>query len=170
MQKIADQAAEAAATKAEAEIKDELKAAQDQATTLRLRFEAPAAVGAEAAARARKPYDAAAGRAMGIRALYSGKAQELNSAAEASQEQAKKFAAQALASQQAGGSNAGALYSQAQKLLDQASAQKADAEKFQVVAKGVSETLPAYEQYAGAAALRAMTLANPGQQVVPVMP
>jgi hypothetical protein len=95
------------------------------------------------------------------------------------QEQAKGLMDAALAMQKGGYTPeaqaqaqafASKLKGQAEGLLNSASADKGVAETYQGVAEGISKSIPAYQAYAGQAALRAAVLANPAQQVPPPMP
>merc|ERR1719171_380932 len=160
-----------AAKAATAEMQQIADEASKKAAALKAKFNPPKPKTAEAANRVVAPYNAAMGRAMGIRAQYSEKAQSLSNDAANLQKNAKILAAQA-AAYQAGGNTkmAGGMMARAKGMLGQAAAMDAEAQQFQAVAASITQQIPDYQFAAAAAAARATALANPAGQPPPPLP
>ena len=93
---------------------------------------------------------------MNTRSLYAAKAQGEMAAAAEKQDQAKDILQHALVHKQGGyDAQAGALYSQAQGLFDEAQQLEGGAAVSQGVAQKIGDTIPAYLDYANVAAARA---------------
>jgi len=167
----AKQAAMDAAKVATAEMQQIADEASKKAAALKAKFNPPKPKTAEAANRVVAPYNAAMGRAMGIRAQYSEKAQSLSNDAANLQKNARILAAQA-AAYQAGGNTkmAGGMMARAKGMLGQAAAMDAEAQQFQAVAASITQQIPDYQFAAAAAAARATALANPAGQPPPPLP
>eukprot|EP00746_Dinoflagellata_sp_MGD_P106404 gnl/MRDRNA2_/MRDRNA2_44447_c0_seq1.p1 gnl/MRDRNA2_/MRDRNA2_44447_c0~~gnl/MRDRNA2_/MRDRNA2_44447_c0_seq1.p1 ORF type:complete len:443 (+),score=142.25 gnl/MRDRNA2_/MRDRNA2_44447_c0_seq1:100-1428(+) len=167
----AKQAAMEAAKAATAEMQQIADKASKKAAALKAKFNPPKPKTAEAANRVVAPYNAAMGRAMGIRAQYSDQAQSLSNGAADLQKNARILAAQA-AAYQAGGNTkmAGEMMSRAKGMLGQAASMDAEAQQFQGVAASITQQIPDYQFAAAAAAARATALANPAGQPPPPLP
>jgi uncharacterized protein YjgD (DUF1641 family) len=169
----AAEAAGAAAKAATAEMQKIADEASKKAAALKAKFNPPKPKTAQAANLVVKPYNAAQARAMGIRNMYSEKAQELSNGAKDLQKNAGILAAQA-AAYQAGGHAPGmklapGMMARAKDMLNQAAAMDAEAQNFQGVAASITKTIPDYQLSANMAAARATALANPaGQPPIPL--
>jgi SWI/SNF-related matrix-associated actin-dependent regulator 1 of chromatin subfamily A len=172
----ARQAAMEAAKAATAEMQAIADEASKKAAALKAKFNPPKPKTAEAANKVVAPYNAAMGRAMGIRAQYSEQAQSLSNGAADLQKNARILAAQA-AAYRAGnwlpGNNAkmaDEMMSRAKGMLGQAASMDAEAQQFQSVAASITQQIPDYQFAAAAAAARATALANPAGQPPPPLP
>merc|ERR1719379_395937 len=171
IRQTAKQAAQEAAAEAKAEMQKLADKATKKAAALKAKFNPPKPKTAEAANRVVAPYNAAMGRAMGIRAQYSDQAQSLSNGAADLQKNARILAAQAAAYQAGGNSKmAGEMMSRAKGMLGQAAAMDAEAQQFQGVAASITQQIPDYQFAAAAAAARATAIANPAGQPPPPLP
>jgi len=167
----AKQIAEEAAKAATAQMQEIADEASKKAAALKAKFNPPKPKTAEAANRVVAPYNAAMQKAMGIRAMYSEKAQALSNGAADLQKNARILAAQAAAYTAGGnGKIGGEMMGRAKGMLGQAAAMDAEAQSFQSVAASITQQIPDYQVAAAAAAARATALANPAGQPPPPLP
>merc|ERR1719379_2567552 len=102
IRQTAKQAAQEAAAEAKAEMQKLADKATKKAAALKAKFNPPKPKTAEAANRVMAPYNAAQGRALGIRQEYINSAQDMSNGAKDLQKNARILAAQAAAYQAAG--------------------------------------------------------------------
>lgn len=174
LQEIRDAAAQAA-KEAGAEAAAMMNKKADEAWAKVRKFQAkfnpkgPAPMAA-AANRAAAPYFAAQSKAMGIRLLYSTKAQELSQTAKDLQRNAQVLQTQAQSYAAAGSKLAPGMMNQAKGMLADATRINGEAQQWQAVAQKITQDIPQYEVAAMAAAARAAVLANPAGQPPPPEP
>merc|ERR1719409_1091970 len=141
------------------------------AALIRAKFSVPLGHTANAAGAAAGPYNKAILRAQLVRDKYSLKAQALASTAKQLQVNAHIVASQAVAYQAAGSTSvANSLLAQAHAAMGQVNGYMEEAQKFQVAAQSIQDTLPLYGEAAAAAAARAAALAKPEWSVPPPLP
>lgn len=167
----AAEAAREAGAEAAAQMQKKADEAVKEAAKLKAKFNPPKPKTAEAANRVMAPYNAAAGRALGVRQEYINKAQELSTGAADLQRNARILAAQAAAYQSAGNTGlAGKMMGQAKGMISQATALDGEAQKYQGIAATITKQIPTYQYAAAVAAIRATDIANPAGQPPPPLP
>merc|ERR1719189_1888656 len=107
------------------------------------------------------PYEAAIERTIAARQKYEAQAHQLSEQAGNLQQGARTLASQAVAYQHAGESKlAQRMMAQAQEMLDKAGQVDAQARRDYVTAQHFTHGLPAYEEYAKTAGVRASVLSR----------
>merc|ERR1719310_798236 len=167
----AQQAADSAAAEAKVKMEKMALFSTTMAALIRAKFSVPLGHVANAAGQVTGPYNAAILRAQLIRDKYRDKAQALAATAKQLQINAHVVASQAVAYSAAGSTSvANTLLAQAHAAMGQVNGYMEEAQKFQVAAQSIQDTLPLYGEAAAAAAARAAALAKPEWSVPPPLP
>jgi hypothetical protein len=171
IRQASQQAADSAAAEAKAKMEHLAQLSTALAAGIRAKFSFPLGHTANAAGAVTGPYNAAILRAQLVRDQYRDKAQALAATAKQLQINAHIVGSQAVAYQAAGSSGvADKLLAQAHGAMAQVNGYMQEAEKWQVAAQSIQDSLPLYGEAAAAAAARAAALAKPEWMVPPPLP